>query len=48
VGDRRHDMEAGRKNGILTIGCAYGFARPGELDGADRIITNVAELRDIF
>ena len=48
VGDRRHDMEAGRKNGILTIGCAYGFARPGELEGADRIITNVVELRDIF
>lgn len=48
VGDRRHDMEAGRKNGVHTIGCAYGFAQPGELDGADRMIGDVRELMEIF
>lgn len=46
VGDRASDIEAARKNGIPSVGCAYGFGRPGELDGADEIIGDISELAD--
>ncbi|MFZ5974823.1 MAG: HAD family hydrolase [Bacillota bacterium] len=48
VGDRALDMEAGRANGIHTIGCSYGFAREGELDGADAVISDITELKEYF
>ena len=48
VGDRRQDMVAGKKNGIHTIGCSYGFAREGELDGADAVIGSITELKEYF
>lgn len=38
VGDRHSDIEAGRANGLKTIGCDFGFANPGELDQADVIV----------
>ncbi len=44
VGDRHSDVEAGRTNGLFTIGCDFGFAKPGELDGADVIITSFSQL----
>lgn len=46
VGDRHSDVEAGTTNGLFTIGCDFGFAKPGELDGADVIITNFPQLLD--
>lgn len=40
VGDRSSDVEAGRKNGLVTVGCDYaGFRKEGELDGCDIRIT---------
>jgi len=33
VGDRVHDCEGARKNGIACIGVSYGYAAPGELEG---------------
>jgi phosphoglycolate phosphatase len=48
VGDRHHDMEAGRENGLLTIAATYGFAQPGELDEADISIDSISELKKIF
>ncbi|WP_421617309.1 HAD family hydrolase [Brevibacillus sp. TJ4] len=44
VGDRRSDIEAGKANGLFTIGCDFGFAGEGELDGADRLIASFSEL----
>ncbi|GED54559.1 HAD family hydrolase [Brevibacillus borstelensis] len=44
VGDRHSDVEAGLANGLKTIGCDFGFAKPGELDGADVIITRFTDL----
>lgn len=44
VGDRHSDVEAGKANKLFTIGCDFGFAKPGELDGADVIIRSYAEL----
>lgn len=44
VGDRHSDIEAGKTNGLFTIGCDFGFANPGELDGADVVITKFRQL----
>lgn len=46
VGDRHSDVEAGTSNGLFTIGCDFGFANPGELDGADVIITKFPQILD--
>jgi len=34
VGDRHHDVAAGRANGIATIGITWGFGSRAELEGA--------------
>lgn len=47
VGDRHHDIEAGRANGIPTVWCRYGLARPGEISGADYVIDRFDELLPI-
>lgn len=44
VGDRYFDMEAARYNKIPFVGCSYGFAKEGELDGADAIIDEPIEI----
>ncbi len=38
VGDRYHDIVAGRANGCITVGAAYGYARAGELAPAAHVI----------
>lgn len=49
VGDRSSDVEAGRRNGLFVVGCDYaGFARGGELDGADVVIRRFAGLLDLL
>jgi len=35
IGDRVHDVEAGRAAGARTVGCLWGFGEPGELSEAD-------------
>ena len=45
IGDRKQDIEAGKKNDIYTIGCSYGFSFKGELDEADLLIDNIQELK---
>lgn len=45
VGDRSSDVEAGRENGLPVVGCKYAeFGKPGELDGAEMIITSFPQL----
>ena len=48
IGDRNQDIEAGKKNGIYTIGCSYGFSLQDELEEADLIIDDISELKNIF
>jgi haloacid dehalogenase superfamily, subfamily IA, variant 1 with third motif having Dx(3-4)D or Dx(3-4)E len=48
IGDRKHDIEAGRKNDIYTIGCKYGFASEGELENVDIVINDITELKEYF
>ena len=45
IGDRRQDIEAGKSNGIYTIGCAYGFAVEDELKEADVIIEDIRDIK---
>ncbi len=46
VGDRKSDVDAGKANKLFTIGCDFGFAKPGELERADVIIHKFSELMD--
>lgn len=39
VGDRYHDIQAARENGIPSIGCLYGYGGAGEMEPADRTVT---------
>ncbi|MGO1370213.1 MAG: HAD family hydrolase [Senegalia sp. (in: firmicutes)] len=48
IGDRFQDIEAGKKNEILTIGCNYGFQQPGELNDADITIDSIKEIMNIL
>jgi len=44
IGDRYHDLLAGRKTGCTVIGAAYGYAQPGELAAADHTISSFVDL----
>lgn len=50
VGDRHHDVEGARLNGLETIGVLYGFGDRAELEqaGAAAIAETVADLRKIL
>jgi phosphoglycolate phosphatase len=48
VGDRRADIEAGRANGLRTVGCAYGFGTREELAEADFWIDAPRELPGVL
>jgi phosphoglycolate phosphatase-like HAD superfamily hydrolase/uridine kinase len=47
VGDRKHDIEAARENGCLSIGALYGYGGK-EPDAADLTIKQFSGLLDIF
>ncbi|MFD1957588.1 HAD family hydrolase [Paenibacillus thailandensis] len=45
VGDRSSDVEAGKKNGLAVIGCAYAdYGSDAELQGADVRVRSLKEL----
>lgn len=45
VGDRSSDVEAGRKNGLSAVGCAYAaYGKRSELEDADVLIADFREL----
>ncbi len=48
VGDRHHDVDGARLNGLASIAVTWGFAVGDELEAAhpDRIVSTVAELAD--
>ena len=48
VGDRLHDIDGGKENGMKTVGVLYGYGSREELTehGADIIAGTVKELRD--
>lgn len=44
IGDRYHDMQAGRANGCTVIGATYGYGPAEELEVADRLIDAFPDL----
>ncbi|EES71050.1 haloacid dehalogenase-like hydrolase [Paenibacillus sp. oral taxon 786 str. D14] len=49
IGDRSSDVEAGNRNGLAVIGCAYaGFGDDRELAGSDVRIRNFDELISLY
>jgi phosphoglycolate phosphatase len=48
VGDSINDIQAGIDAGIVTIGCTWGYGKPGELDGADHRVASCAELTQLL
>lgn len=50
VGDSRHDIEAGRRAGVLTVAALWGPAPPDELKAAapDHLAASFRHLLDIF
>ena len=50
VGDREHDIVAGRRNGIFSIGVTWGYGARAELEaaGAGQICMTPAELADFL
>lgn len=51
VGDRSSDVQAGKKNGLVVVGCQYAdfpqFSEEKELQGADFIIESFSDLLKI-
>jgi phosphoglycolate phosphatase len=50
IGDRRHDIEAGRHHGTHTVGVTWGFGTLDELQtaGADRLVDSPAALASLL
>jgi phosphoglycolate phosphatase len=47
IGDRVHDIEAGRSSGARTVGCLYGFGAPDEFTAADWTIDNLPAILEL-
>ena len=50
VGDRRHDVEGARQNGLSTVGVLWGYGTKEELEtaGAKYLAASLPELEDIL
>lgn len=44
VGDRASDLEIARRYGLPSVGCAYGYGAPGELEGSSAQIQSPEQL----
>jgi len=47
IGDRTHDLEIARRNGLPAIGAAYGYGTPEELEGAT-VIGDIMQLPGVL
>lgn len=48
VGDRHHDVDAGRAHGLTTVGVLWGMGDAGELAGADHVVQTADELVELL
>lgn len=48
VGDRHSDIEAGSLNGLITIGCQYGFGDEEEIKDADIRVKRIEDILPII
>lgn len=47
IGDRDSDLAAAQAAGCPFVGCSYGYGTPEELEGADRMISDIRELAEV-
>lgn len=45
IGDRHHDIDGARKNGIRSLGVLYGYGNKDEIGHADYVVETVEELK---
>jgi len=48
VGDRYYDVESGKANGCVTIGCLYGYGKSGDFVDADFLINDIRNLKTLL
>ncbi|MDN5749394.1 MAG: HAD hydrolase-like protein [Pseudonocardia sp.] len=48
VGDRHHDVDGAAAYGVRTIGVSWGYAEPGELAGALKVVADVDALVELL
>jgi phosphoglycolate phosphatase len=50
IGDRLHDIEGAKKNGVVALGVTWGYGSREELEeaGADHIFESTVELREFL
>ncbi len=48
VGDRYYDIESGKANKCVTVGCLYGYGKKEELEDADYLIEDIRELKTLL
>ena len=50
IGDRKHDIEGAKNNGISSVGVLYGYGSRTELEhaGADFIVEDVDGLKSLL
>lgn len=48
TGDRYHDIEAAKENGIPSIGCAYGYGSSEEIGRADHLALSPSDITTIL
>jgi len=48
VGDRFYDVESGKANGCITIGCLYGYGKRDDFVDADFLIEDIRELKELL
>ena len=48
VGDRHHDVDAGRAHGLTTVGVLWGMGDALELDDADHLVATPADLTELL
>ena len=46
IGDRHHDIAAGKEVGMATIAVTWGYGSPEEWDGADAVVATPSEIPD--
>ena len=48
VGDKSHDIVGASNAGLTSVGVLYGYGELEEFEGANYIVKNVEDLRDMF
>ncbi|MEL5991002.1 HAD hydrolase-like protein [Microbacterium phosphatis] len=48
IGDRHHDVDGGAELGVPVIYNRWGFGNPGEEQGAQAVVDDPAQLRDLL